>query len=130
MAHRVYLVEDHELMREMLTEFLSIEGDLEICGMASSGESALMELEHLRPDIVLVDMSLPEMSGLDFVRELSARLPEVPCLMFSGRGERTCVELALQAGARGYIRKGNPEELTKAIRTVLIRDAASGAGTD
>lgn len=122
MAHSIYLVEDHEIIREMVREFIAIEPDLIVSGAAASGEEALAALAEEEPELVLVDTSLPGMSGIDLVKRLVDRRPGLRCLMFSGHGEQSYVEKALEAGAKGYILKGRPEELTAAIRTVLGGD--------
>jgi DNA-binding NarL/FixJ family response regulator len=115
----VYLVEDHPLMREGLSIFLAEEGDLEVCGTAASGEEALEELARASGvDVAMIDVSLPGISGIDLVRELHRLRPELACLMLSGHGEGTYVDSSLAAGARGYVLKGNPQEITEAIRVV------------
>lgn len=118
MPVRVYIVEDHPVMRETLQDYLSLEPDLEICGMAESAEAALEALEAASPDVVLVDLSLPRRSGLELVEEIRERWG-TPCVILSGHGERTYVSRALASGARGYVLKGNPRELPLAIAHVL-----------
>ena len=116
---RVYIVEDHELMREVLHDYLRAIPGLSVCGDAVSGEEALEGLAVSEPDLVLVDTSLPEMSGIDLVARVRARWPDLPCLMMSGHGQEEYVERALTAGARGYLLKGQPAELRPAIRQVM-----------
>lgn len=116
---RIFVVEDHAYMKEMLREFLSLEEDMEVCDTADSGEDALQHLDEVSPDFVLVDLSLPGVSGLDFIATLRASRPELPCAILSGHGERRYAEQALAAGARGYVLKGDPDELPNAIRQML-----------
>lgn len=115
----IYVVEDHPLMRDLLQAYLKSHGDYHVCGVAPSAEIAMDELEKLDPDLVIVDVSLPDMNGIDLVEELRARYPGLLCLMLSGHHDASYVERALLAGARGYIIKGNPTELFDAIETVL-----------
>ncbi|MFP4623952.1 MAG: response regulator transcription factor [Gemmatimonadota bacterium] len=118
MPTRVYIVEDHPVMRETLRDYLALSPDLELCGEAGDAETASEELEPAGPDVVVVDLSLPGRSGLELVEEIQARWG-TPCVILSGHGERTYVGKALAAGARGYVLKGNPADLPVAIRQVL-----------
>jgi DNA-binding NarL/FixJ family response regulator len=116
---KVYIVEDHPVMREVLTTFLEGEAGIDVCGAASTAEAALADLADARPDLLLIDVSLPGMSGLDLVRRLAgAEVPGLGCLVLSGHREEIYVDVALQAGARGYLVKGNPLELRLALREV------------
>ena len=115
---RVYIVEDHPVMRETLQDYLSLAPDLEICGMAESAEAASEALDAAAPDVVVVDLSLPGRSGLELVEEIHQRWG-TPCVILSGHGERTYVGRAFACGARGYVLKGNPRDLPEAIRDVL-----------
>lgn len=121
MPVRIYIVEDHPIMRETLQDFLALEAGLEICGMAESAEAASEALEAAAPDVVLVDLSLPRRNGLELVGEIGERWG-TPCVILSGHGERTYVERALSCGAQGYVLKGCPRELAPAIRQVLGGD--------
>lgn len=119
MPVQIFVVEDNELMREMLIEFLNDVSDFEVCGTAATAEVAMTRLGGIHADLVLIDMALPEMSGADLVEKLVKRNPDLRCLMYSGHRERSYVERALANGARGYVLKGAPDELPKAIRAVL-----------
>lgn len=118
MPARVYIVEDHPVMRETLQDYLALAPDLEICGMAESAEAALEALDAAAPDVVVVDLSLPGRSGLELVEEIRERWG-TPCVILSGHGERTYVGRAFACGARGYVLKGNPRDLPLAIASVL-----------
>ena len=118
MPVRVYMVEDHPVMRETLQDYFALAPDLEICGMAESAEAASEALEAAAPDVVVVDLSLPGRSGLELVQEIQERW-STPCVVLSGHGERTYVARAFACGARGYVLKGDPQELPVAIRAVL-----------
>jgi DNA-binding NarL/FixJ family response regulator len=118
----VFLVEDHPLMRMTLTDYVGLFPGLHVSGTAATAEEALESVQHDRPDLMLIDVSLPGMTGLDLVERLHERWPELPCLMLSGHGQPEHVRRALDAGARGYILKGDPYELGPAIRHVLDGD--------
>lgn len=119
MAHRIYLVEDHPIMREMIGEFLTTREDLVVSGTAATALAAFRELEKLEVEVVLVDTALPNMNGIELVRKLLARRSETRCLMYSGHTQQTYVRQALEAGARGYVVKGSPRELVTAIHEVV-----------
>jgi DNA-binding NarL/FixJ family response regulator len=115
----IYIVEDHARMRELLSNWIDALPGLSVCGAAGSAETALEELPGLDASLVLVDMSLPQMSGIDLVAALQARFPEMRCLIMSGHNEPGYVERALAAGAHGYVLKGKPSEIEPAIAAVL-----------
>lgn len=115
---RVLIVEDHAMMREMLREFLERESDLAVDGAAATARGAIEQIERRLPDIVLVDLALPDMSGIELVRILSRRFPSLPMAILSGHREKSHVDGALEAGAMGYILKGNSDELAEAIRNI------------
>ena len=119
MQPRIYIVEDNPIVREMFVEFLTEICGYEVSGTADDGETALEELPGIQPDLVLVDVSLPTMSGIDLVKALQARMPDLPCLMISGHQETTYVTRALAAGALGYVVKGDPDDIPKAVRSAL-----------
>lgn len=116
---RIFIVEDHPLMREVIRDYLEAFPAIEICGEAVSGEDALELLDEAAPDLVLVDTSLGKMSGIDLVARIRERWSDLPCLMLSGHGQETYVKQALGAGANGYVLKGDPSELPRAIEQVL-----------
>lgn len=119
MSVSIYIVEDHDIMQQVLAEFIATLDDMEVSGVAETAEQALEELGQAGADLALVDLSLPKMSGAELVHEVQERWPEISCLVLSGHGERVYVERALEAGARGYILKGDPYEIEGAIRQVL-----------
>jgi DNA-binding NarL/FixJ family response regulator len=119
MTSKIYLVEDHEIVREMVSNYITSLPDFEVCGMAATGEEALESLVDAEVNLVLIDTSLPGMSGIDLVRKVLALRPTLCCVIYSGHGETAYIERATRAGARGYILKGNPDELAGALRQVL-----------
>jgi len=116
---RLLLVEDNAILASTLERFLRTQKDLEIVAIAPTAEAALEQLPGLTVDIVLVDVSLPNMSGLEFVATLHNQMPQLPCLMFSGHSEIDYVTRALAAGAKGYVTKSKPEALFIGIKEVL-----------
>lgn len=119
MPVNVYVVEDHAVMRATIRMLLDREEDFDVCGMAASGEAAMADLPCDAPQLVIVDMSLPDMSGADLVRRLGEVWPEVPCMILSGHGEQGYVRMALEAGAQGYVLKGEPGDIPRAMRAVV-----------
>jgi DNA-binding NarL/FixJ family response regulator len=115
---RVYIVEDHPIMRQSLRAFIRRQEGFELCGEAESAEAALEEIDHTQPDLMLIDLSLPGMSGLELLEQIRQRYPALLCMILSGHGERSHVDHAMMAGARGYIVKGDTDELAQAMRQV------------
>lgn len=116
---RILIVEDHDLMREMLREYLETEADLSIDAEAATAQDAIALIERRMPDIVLVDLALPDMSGIELVRILTGQFPELPLAMLSGHREKSHIDGAMDAGARGYILKGGADEIPDAIRSIV-----------
>ena len=106
-------------MRHMLRQLVEEEPGLAFLGEAGSAELALDTLQSERPDLVLVDLSLPGMTGLELVRRLRQEYPVLRCLVVSGHVEELYVQAALNAGAGGYVAKDYPEALVEAIHQVL-----------
>ncbi len=116
MTPKVFIIEDNSHLREALVALVGKLGGIEICGESGSGEEAFDKLEGLHPDLILVDGSLPGMSGEEFVREMRRLQPDLPCLFYSGRDEVENVRSALDAGACGYVVKdGRFNELVEAV---------------
>ncbi len=117
---KVYVLEDHPVYREGLLEVVNREQDLRVCGEADNAEDALSEVERLKPDLVLVDISLPGKSGLDFIKELRLVNRKIKVLVVSMHDEAIYADRVLRAGGDGYIMKQeDPEEIVHAIRDVL-----------
>jgi DNA-binding NarL/FixJ family response regulator len=117
-------------MRSSLRSLLEREPDLTVCGEAATARTALAEAPGAKPDLVLIDVSLPDMSGIELARELHSRHPELPLAMLSGHGEKSHVEQALQAGARGYILKGHADDLPEAVRRLVRGERYLSSGID
>ena len=121
---RVVVVEDHPLFRKGVVALLDAVPDLSVAGVAVSGEEAITRASEVRPDVVLMDLQLPGMSGIEATRAIVAAAPEVRVLVLSLFEDEESVFLALRAGARGYVLKdADEEELTGAIRAVARGEA-------
>jgi DNA-binding NarL/FixJ family response regulator len=116
---RVLVVDDHPLVRKGLVDLLGEEPGFLPCGEAADAEQTLALVEANPPDIVLLDLSLEGSSGLELIKQLRARFPEVQVLVFSMHDEMLYAERSLQAGASGYVEKHtSTDELIEALRSV------------
>lgn len=116
---RVVVVDDHALHRDGTRQILEAHSDLQVVGEASSGEIALALVNQLHPDVVLLDIRLPGMNGIEVAAQLTCDHPDVRVLMVSAYDEDEYVRGALEAGAAGYLRKTAPgKELVQAVRAV------------
>lgn len=117
---KVFVVDDHPLVRKGLGELINQEADLVICGEAESVSQALERIEECRCDIAIVDLSLKEASGIELIKDIRVRWPDLPVLVLSIHDESFYAERVLRAGARGYITKDEGTDLVlTAIRRVL-----------
>ena len=116
---RVMLVDDHDVVRTGLRELLRIEPDLEVIGEASNGLEAIEALRDIRPDVVLMDLTMPVMNGLEATRIISKKYPDCLVLALTAHEDKEYFFEMLAAGAKGYITKqAAGEELISAIRSV------------
>ena len=117
-THRIVIVDDHPIVRAGLTALIGAEADLEVCGHAADPAEALRVVELSRPDLVLVDLSLGDASGLDLVKRLAER--QLATLVVSVHKDPIWAERSLAAGARGYVHKGEASnDVVSAIRSVI-----------
>jgi DNA-binding NarL/FixJ family response regulator len=115
----ILIVDDHPIVRDGLEAILSTQPDFQISGAAASGEEALTLFEKQRPDVVLLDLEMPGMDGVEVIRQLRKRSPGVRIVVFTAFDTDERILSALQAGAKGYLLKGAPRsELFEAIRVV------------
>src|ERR1035437_818129 len=109
---RVFIVEDHPVFREGLVQVINGEGDMIVCGKAEDAEQALEAIPGLKPDLVLVDISLPGKSGFELIKEVRAQNGSVKLLVLSMHDEALYADRVLRAGGDGYIMKQeDPEEV-------------------
>jgi len=117
---RIVIVDDHPALREGLAAFFENEGNVDVCGQASDARGTLARLEESRPDLVVIDLSLESDSGLDLVKQIAARYPDVKILVYSMHDEKVYAERVLHAGAHGYVGKHEDfATLRGAVDTVL-----------
>ncbi|MGO8764896.1 MAG: response regulator transcription factor [Limisphaerales bacterium] len=117
---RVFIVEDHPIFRDGLIRMLSPEPDLKICGKASDYRSGLKGIREEKPDLALIDLELPDKSGLELIKQVRALKLPVKLLVVSMYDEALYADRVLRAGGDGYIMKEeSPDEIIQAIRDVL-----------
>jgi DNA-binding NarL/FixJ family response regulator len=117
---KVLIVDDHPLVREGLTDLINKEKDIVVCGWAKDIPQTIKAIKKLRPDVVTVDISLEDASGLDLMKDIKARFPGLPVLALSMHQESIYAERAIRAGAKGYITKQEAtKKVIKAIHKVL-----------
>jgi DNA-binding NarL/FixJ family response regulator len=120
MPLRVLLVEDHELVRSGIRALLESTGEAQVVGEANNGRRAIEVARELNPDIVLMDLAMSELNGIDATRQLIALMPDVKVIMLSMHADEQYLFEALKAGARGYVLKqGAFGELANAMRDVI-----------
>jgi DNA-binding NarL/FixJ family response regulator len=116
---RLLLVEDHPIFAEALVLVLAQRVDLKVVKVVDTAEKALQLIPNLDLDLILVDVSLPKMNGIDLVARLGELYPLLPCLLVSGHMSRLYVQRRLDAGARGYAIKDSAKGIIEAIDQVL-----------
>lgn len=117
---RILLVDDHPLLRQGIAITIEAEPDFEVVGQAGDAEEAIGLVSDLRPDLVISDISLPGMNGLELLKNLLAQRPDLPVLIVSRHDEDLYAERAVRAGARGYVSKvAAGDQIVSAIRRVL-----------
>ncbi|MFC4913880.1 response regulator transcription factor [Actinomadura gamaensis] len=118
-AIRVFLMDDHEVVRRGVAALLSAEDDIEIVGEAGSADHALARIPAARPDVAVLDVRLPDGDGVTVCREIRSRMPEVQCLMLTSFDDEEALLQAVMAGAAGYVLKQiHGSDLVGAVRTV------------
>jgi DNA-binding NarL/FixJ family response regulator len=117
--YKIFIVEDHWLIQQEYTALIEREPDLEICGYAATAREALEKIPQCTPDLVIVDISLADVDGIELVTQLQTQQPDLPALIISGHYESPYVKKALRAGARGYITKSQAWVIAEAARQVL-----------
>ncbi len=116
---RVLVVDDHALVRSGLEQLFATTDDIELVGTACNGNEAIQRVEELRPDVVLMDLSMPELDGVEATRRISMTHPASHVLVLTSFSDQTRILDALGAGADGYLLKhSDPDDIAEAIRTV------------
>jgi NarL family two-component system response regulator LiaR len=118
---RVMVVDDHDMVRKGLATFLKVSADLELVAEARDGKEALQVCEQVRPDVILMDLLMPEMDGTTATRLIRERWPEIQIIALTSFQERELVQEVLQAGAIGYLLKNvSVDELAEAVRAAHV----------
>ena len=121
---RILIADDHPTLREGLRAILDTQEDFHVAGEAADGEEAVNKAEALRPDVVLMDLEMPEMDGVEATRRIRERLPGTRVIAFTAFDTDDRIIGAVEAGAQGYLLKGAPrDEIFRAIR--VARDGGS-----
>lgn len=115
----VLIADDHHLVRQGLAQLLSAEPDIQVVDQAADGEEAVEKTQLYRPDIVLMDIHMPRLNGIEATRRITERYPEVSVVILTMYGDEEHLFEAIKAGARGYVLKSaKPEELLETLRSV------------
>lgn len=123
--HRVLVIDDHVMVREGVTQIIEHAEDLSVCCTASTANEGLEKLQKHKPDLVLVDITLPGKNGIEFIKDARALRPDLRILVMSMHDESLYADRVLRAGGRGYIRKQEGgDKLIEAMRRVLRGDIA------
>lgn len=126
---RVLIVDDHQVLRLGLRAIVDAQADLETCGVAADGETAVPLALELEPDVVIMDLSMPGMGGVEAIRAILADRPSIRVLVLSWHADRDHVRSAMAAGARGYLLKGDESQhIVEAVRAVHRGEDRLSAG--
>jgi DNA-binding NarL/FixJ family response regulator len=126
---RILIADDHALFREGLRALFGALPDIEVAGDAANGEAAVAQAAALQPDVVLMDINMPGVNGLEATRRILGQQPAIGVLMVTMLEDDGSVFAAMRAGARGYVLKGaHPDEMLQAIRAVAGGQAIFGPG--
>lgn len=119
MSIRILLADDHQMVREGIRSLLEKEDDVEVVGEAEEGRKAVELVRELQPDVVVMDITMPNLNGVDATRQIISEFPRTKVIALSMHFSKIFVVNMLKAGALGYILKGDPsEELVESVRTV------------
>ncbi|PKN19054.1 MAG: DNA-binding response regulator [Deltaproteobacteria bacterium HGW-Deltaproteobacteria-6] len=114
---RVLVTDDHSIVREGLKQFLNSQPDMEVIGEAGDGAEALEKIKGLHPDVVLLDITMPNITGLEVANLVRDTVPKTRIVIFSMHGKESCVRELLSSGVLGYVLKASPSsDILKAIR--------------
>lgn len=126
MPCKVFIADDVEALRLLWAQLLAEHGDIEVVGEAGDGEAAIAGVKETRPDVLVLDLSMPRVDGLEVIRTLRQEVPETSIVVASGFSSERIAPIALELGAAAYFQKGSPVERLR--EAVLC--ACSPAGVD
>jgi DNA-binding NarL/FixJ family response regulator len=116
---RIFLADDHSLVRRGIRSLLGVHSEWEVCGEATDGKEALEKVNQLNPDVLILDINMPELNGLEVTRRVHRMCPKVEVLVLTVQDSEQAMKQALEAGARGYMLKSDAgNELLAAVETV------------
>lgn len=117
---RILIADDHPMFREGIVQSLASEKDFAIIGQASNGKNAIKMAKELLPDVLLLDITMPDQDGITIAKKISAAFPVIQIIMLTASENEDDLMKALKAGARGYVLKGiSAKELVKVVRTIV-----------
>jgi len=125
MAKTILIVDDNAYIRHALCDLFKREADFEICGEAENGKEAIAKARELHPDLIVLDLSMPVMNGLDAARELKRLMPTVPLLMYSAFGDRLVEQQARLVGISELVSKSQPAAILVSKARSLVHRAAA-----
>ncbi len=121
MTIRVLIVDDHSVVRQGLQMFLALDSDIEVVGEAENGREALLRARELRPDVVLMDLLMPEMNGVDAIKAIKREMPEIEIVALTSVLEDKAIFDAIREGATGYLLKDTEShKLCEAIKAAAV----------
>jgi DNA-binding NarL/FixJ family response regulator len=116
----ILIVDDHKLIRQGIINFLEVQGEFEVKGEASNGEEAILLARKLKPDVILIDLNMPKMDGIEATREIKKSFPDIKIIVLTAFTQNAAVFSAINAGVDGYLLKDiMPDDLITAIHSVL-----------
>ena len=124
MARTVLIADDSRVVRKALCQLFTNEGDFEICGEAADGLDAIQKAKEFHPELIVIDLSMPRMSGLDAVRILKNLMPEIPIIMYSNYSDSFVEREARSAGVSNFLSKSEVTGLLGIARALFSADAA------
>jgi DNA-binding NarL/FixJ family response regulator len=116
---RILIVDDSAVIREVLRELLELQNGWEVCGEAANGREGIEKAQLLRPDVIVLDLSMPVMNGIEAARELTRLLPSVPLVMWTDFETASLTQKARSAGVRTVVSKSESEVLVSSIQAML-----------
>jgi two-component system response regulator NreC len=120
---KIMIADDHEIVREGLKQLLSSQPDMEVVGEAQDGRETLLKAKSLRPDVLLLDVTMPQLNGLEAIGLIKEAVPDVRIVVFSMHKKEAYARQALAAGALGYVLKASPSsEILTAVRAAYSRE--------
>jgi DNA-binding NarL/FixJ family response regulator len=126
----ILLADDHEVVRQGLRTILKARPEWEICGEAENGQDTIRAVQDLRPDVLILDVTMPVMSGLEVSQELSNSHPDTRVLIFTMHDSKSLVKAVRKAGARGYVLKSRAaRDLIRAVEALLNGDTFFSSDT-